>query len=232
MFNENKKRSKKKVFAGRPHTILGAIMKDITLKKEPRTKKAIDELAKTDLAIEVKNQLRKEQRDFLNRMTPNGLADHPIKSAKQILREKEDEEYQKLLNETLQAKQIREQEKLKQKLQKEEAEKAAELQKNNSIRRINEIREKFKALPPEPDNGITIAVLLPDMKRIVRRFAEDELGSNVYTWVANDEALIKDNTFPQPFVLTRTLGNDIEEDKTLEEQQLRGRLMLTARIEN
>lgn len=86
--------------------------------------------------------------------------------------------------------------------------------------RRREIQEKAALLPPEPADGLTLAVMTPDQKRIMRKFGKDEKGENVKVWVASSVDIVQDFELRQPG------GAPLEDDKTLDEQGIKGRTLL------
>jgi hypothetical protein len=80
------------------------------------------------------------------------------------------------------------------------------------------IRRRADQLPPEPENGVTIAICLPDLKRVTRKFGAEEKGENVFVFVAKEDQMFDENWRPRKFELamggpgspnldrTRTLG--------------------------
>ena len=83
--------------------------------------------------------------------------------------------------------------------------------------RRRELREKAAQLPPEPADGIVLAVLLPTQKRITRKFDKSEKGENLKVWVAATEDIVKD------FELQLPAGAVLDEEKTFDEQGIKNR---------
>lgn len=98
-------------------------------------------------------------------------------------------------------------------------------EKEMSLKKLSDLKNAFKNLMPEPEVGVTIAVVLPNQKRIVRKFDPNELGKDVFLWVSVDDSMIKDDTYINEFELTRVMAPSLEKDKTLGEQGIKGRII-------
>ena len=85
--------------------------------------------------------------------------------------------------------------------------------------RRREIQEKAANLPPEPAEGLVLAVTTPDQKRIMRKFDKGDKGEIVKLWVASSESIF------QEFELRLPGGSALEDEKTLEEQGIKGRTL-------
>lgn len=79
------------------------------------------------------------------------------------------------------------------------------------------ILEAASRLPPEPEDGIALAVVLPSHKRLARKFSRTAKGEDVVTWVSAQEELLNLED-PLKFELRQAAGDIITKDKTLEEQ--------------
>lgn len=130
---------------------------------------------------------------------------------------KQDEEFYKLLEEHEQAQQ-----------QEKQIQKQEEEQRQHVINKKKQILDDFAALGKEPANGFVIAVMMPSGKRIMRKFTADQKGKDIITWVAANEEMFKGEE-PIDFELKNVI-NDIEADKTLEEQRIKGRVMLQLNV--
>lgn len=87
------------------------------------------------------------------------------------------------------------------------------------------ILEKAAALAPEPENGITLAVVFPSQKRLSRKFAKDTKGEDVVIWTAAQDDLLEYGSNPIEFELRQPGGAAIIQDKTLDEQGITGRTL-------
>jgi hypothetical protein len=87
---------------------------------------------------------------------------------------------------------------------------------------------EFQALGPEPECGFIVAVRLLSGKRINRKYTCDQMAKDVYTWISSqDEMFVGDA--PIDYVL-KNLANEIDPEKTLEQQGIKKRLFLTIEI--
>ena len=86
------------------------------------------------------------------------------------------------------------------------------------------ILEAASQLPPEPEDGIALAVVLPSHKRVTRKFATTAKGADVVIWVASQEELLGECE-PVKFVLRQAAGDVIIQDKTLDEQGITRRTL-------
>lgn len=105
------------------------------------------------------------------------------------------------------------------------------LQKEELMKKREKILVQAAELPPEPENGVTIAVVLPSRKRNTRKFANDTIGQVVINWIAADVELIGEGD-PIHFEIRQPTGQLLEADKTLEEQQIQGRVILNVLAPN
>jgi hypothetical protein len=79
-------------------------------------------------------------------------------------------------------------------------------------------------MPPEMQNGTTIAVMTIGSGKMVRRFDPNDQGKWVYIWVAGKCAT-------DEFELTTTVGSvKLDREKTLREQGIIGRVMLAMAV--
>jgi hypothetical protein len=99
----------------------------------------------------------------------------------------------------------------------------------NARSRIEElrdlIRERASEIPPEPMNGIMIAICFPDMKRLTRKFGLDESCENIFAFVANDEQMFDDNSGPLKFSLMVGIVS-LNKEQTLAQQGLTTRTLV------
>ncbi|KAH0795646.1 hypothetical protein GPJ56_000525 [Histomonas meleagridis] len=111
-----------------------------------------------------------------------------------------------------------------------EAQIRTELEKQTAEEKANEEEEMQKlinSLPPEPAIGVTIAVLLKNGKRVMRRFDPKSKGIYVYVWVLMQ---INENTPDEKLSLDSfdvklsVSAKKIEKEQTLEEQNISGRV--------
>lgn len=51
------------------------------------------------------------------------------------------------------------------------------------------IAQRLTEIEAEPSEGITIAVMLPNMERVSRRFTDTAKGEDVYVWIAANEGV-------------------------------------------
>jgi hypothetical protein len=72
----------------------------------------------------------------------------------------------------------------------------AEEQREKQQRQLarDEARENAAALPPEPVDGISIAVRLPSGRKVMRRFGMDEKTDDLFALIANEDELWSDGT--------------------------------------
>jgi len=66
-----------------------------------------------------------------------------------------------------------------------------------------------KTIPQEPNNGVTVSVVLVDGQRITRKFDPQNSFETVYIWAATQEKMMKDQVKLGSFVLISKNGNEI-----------------------
>ncbi|OHT00835.1 hypothetical protein TRFO_32394 [Tritrichomonas foetus] len=104
-----------------------------------------------------------------------------------------------------------------------------EEKKNEAIKlssEISEIINKAQNLPAEPENGITIAISMPDGSRIMRKFGKEDKGQLIHDWAAEKVLRLSDPPMPKLFELRMPTGGVLINDQLLSEQGITGRTML------
>jgi hypothetical protein len=81
-------------------------------------------------------------------------------------------------------------------------------------------------LPPEPEDGILVAVALPSKKRAARKFDKDAPGGDIARWVATDHEISGGK-----FELRLGTGQVVDPKKTLAEQGIVARTLLTVVVQ-
>jgi hypothetical protein len=107
-------------------------------------------------------------------------------------------------------------------------------QKEDAAQRIKrekmgEFTRLLKSLRPEPASGTTLAVMLPDGKRVTRRFDPAEKGMFVYVWVAGQ---IGGEALPDSLEIKMSVGTVLERERRLNEQGFTGRVLLVATVKD
>ena len=123
--------------------------------------------------------------------------------------------------------QMRELEKLKR--EDEEKKKSA---REQLVQQKNSILDLSKELPDEPEDGICIAVVLPNGKRVQRKFPPTSKGKIIYQWISGFEEMFENELTPIRYTLVQVLGVKVIEDETLQEQKMRNRVLLNVLIED
>ena len=122
----------------------------------------------------------------------------------------------------------------------DEQKKKEEEQKHNENRRVANIQkekeerkkrimDEYANLGPEPANGFQIAVQMRSGSRIIRKFTEDMLGKDVYSWISAQDEMFDDESNPIDYEL-KNVSTVIEKEKTLAEQNIKKRILLTVNI--
>ena len=143
----------------------------------------------------------------------------------QQIRTDQNDEYDILIQQTIESHEREKREKTLQQ-QLEEAEKIRMNQEKEKInQKIEKIKEMASKLPPEPETGIIIAVVLPNQKRITRKFDPKELGMDVFTWVSSDDSIINDETYVVGYDLQSAFLPNLDPEKSLSEQGIKGRVL-------
>lgn len=95
----------------------------------------------------------------------------------------------------------------------------------NKYEKINRFLEKSKFLPDEPQEGILIAIVLPTNKRVTRKFLRTELADDVYTWIAVEQYINKNEDLPD-FKLSTYNNQVLNAENSLESQGIGNRVLL------
>lgn len=143
-----------------------------------------------------------------------------VLTASQQLRRDQDDEYVR----AMEIQRLKDQEEERQRRKEEEDQREQEEQQ---INREDEVRVKFQALPPEPAAGTTVAVMMPNRARIMRKFDPQSKGELLYVWVAGQTIGTDDKLFLDSFNLKNSVGGTvIAKNEPIDEQGLSGRVML------
>lgn len=143
-----------------------------------------------------------------------------VLTASQQLRRDQDDEYVR----AMEIQRLKDQEEERQRRKEEEDQREQEEQQ---INREDEVRVKFRTLPPEPATGTTVAVMMPNRMRIMRKFNPQSKGELLYVWVAGQTIDTDDKLFLDSFNLKNSVGGTvIAKNEPIDEQGLSGRVML------
>ncbi|OHT14985.1 hypothetical protein TRFO_14655 [Tritrichomonas foetus] len=115
----------------------------------------------------------------------------------------------------------------------EAAELAEKQLKEQKEKEENELRRIISEIPAEPQKGTSIAIQLPDGRRVVRKFDENSIGLYVYAWVCEQTIKMGDLKLGlNSFNLVPTYGNNetVKKNKTLKEQGIAGRVFLAINV--
>jgi hypothetical protein len=90
------------------------------------------------------------------------------------------------------------------------------------------IRQRADQIPPEPANGVTIAICMPDSKRVTRKFGVDDSAENVFAFVANNDQMFDEKANPFRFDLAQGRPGlpNLDRKRTLAQQGVCGRILL------
>jgi len=103
---------------------------------------------------------------------------------------------------------------------------AAQVAEEEKQKKEAEVISRYYGLPPEPNSGITIAVII-NGERCIRKFNPKMCASDVYSWVAGQTINCDDEKlFLDEFELIIPGKGVLDPELTLEEQELKGRIML------
>ncbi|KAH0786962.1 surface protein [Histomonas meleagridis] len=117
------------------------------------------------------------------------------------------------------------------KMKKEEDQKIEE-EREQMVLQKSAILELARQIPEEPENGVCIAVVLPNGRRVQRKFSPSTKGEVIYQWVSGFEELFENELNPISFSLVQVLGVRVNEDETIEEQKMRNRVLLNVLTED
>lgn len=124
---------------------------------------------------------------------------------------------------------------------KEALEEQIRIQKENEekekMERISKIEEKKELImklkdevPPEPANGIQIAINLPS-KRFIRKFLVTSLCDELFNLLAAEDDFFDEDGTPKSFTLSQPMGGDIVRGKTFQDQGITKRSLLNVQFE-
>ena len=130
----------------------------------------------------------------------------------------QDIQYNELLNEV---KNLEKEEKLK----KENEILKEKLLENEKINKLNKLKNDILLLKPENNEGIKFAVSFQG-KKFIRKFSKNSIGIDVYLWISSLTLETNEILYPEMFDLKIATGSEILLNKTLEEQNIKGNIML------
>lgn len=217
--------SQGKQFRGKPHTIVGSLIKKAKQSNEIQATKS--KYHDSQISRAIIDSLKRDHKEYFAQFDSKFLAENSKnKSEYEALKEIQNEqelEYQIALNEELErkAKERKEEEERIMKINKE---------KEDALNKLKAMQEQFNRMK-EPETGIAVAVVLPNQERITRKFDENQFGKEIYTWVGVQKVMIKDDIYPIPFSVVMPLGEVLDREETLEKQGLKRRVLLKAMID-
>jgi hypothetical protein len=87
------------------------------------------------------------------------------------------------------------------------------------------IKSRAAQINPEPANGIQLAICFPDQKRVVRKFAREDFGDDVFAFVVNLDRMFDGNSNSVEFFLL--FGpRHLQAKQTLAQQGITARTMI------
>ena len=136
-------------------------------------------------------------------------------SDSQKIRRQQDIEFQEALELAKKEEEMKE-------LRKKEEEEEANEQRNYP----EMIKQKFIEIGNEPNDGILLAVSIPNKPKITRHFAPESFGSDVYIWVAANEFMISSGLHLGKFNLVFA-GKTLDDKKSLIEQDISSKTLFS-----
>jgi hypothetical protein len=89
-------------------------------------------------------------------------------------------------------------------------------------------QDRFRAIGPEPEFGIKLAVALPSRRRIFRKFTDQAPGADIFAWVAHEEELCVDGV-PIAFELVNGVTR-LDGGRSLKEQGITRQSLFTVMV--
>lgn len=101
--------------------------------------------------------------------------------------------------------------------------------KENKLKNTKSLYEKLPAEPPNDKGVVTVKVQIPDGQGIVRRFLPDRPGNDIYIWVSGNTLDLPEEKrlYPDSFELNVTFNEVLDKNKSLAEQNIKGRIFLS-----
>jgi hypothetical protein len=96
-----------------------------------------------------------------------------------------------------------------------------------------EISNRAAEIPPEPANGVAIAVCFPDLRRTTRKFGREQSADDIFALVANNPQMFDASGIPLKFRLALAVGGVcVDRSQTLAEQGLTRRTLLHVELDD
>lgn len=99
------------------------------------------------------------------------------------------------------------------------------IEQENQNQREAELIGRYYGLKEEPATGVTIAIML-NGKRYIRKFNPTDLAKDIYSWIAGQTINEDDKLYLDMFQLKKATGEVIDPNLSLQDQNLKGRIML------
>lgn len=99
------------------------------------------------------------------------------------------------------------------------------IEQEREQQREAELVGRYYGLKQEPATGVTVGIMLRG-KRFVRRFDPAELAADVYSWIAGQTIHEDERLYLDMFQLKKATGEVVDPDATLQDQNIKGRIML------
>ena len=144
-----------------------------------------------------------------------------IINSKSSIKSNQDYEYQEILKEELKKNEL-ENEKLINQLKENFINIKNE---DNNKNLMNEKIEKIQ-LFKEPNEGIQVAINLPNRKRITRKFNSFDLGENVFEFIEGQKELYNDKFIIPNYKLIYDINKELKKNLTLDEQGINKRILI------
>ena len=95
-----------------------------------------------------------------------------------------------------------------------------------------EYKELARRLPPPPDKGILLAFTLPNSKRITRKFNDNTMGKDLFTFISGEDALFNEKNELLKFDIVLPVQGSLLKNQTLRDQNIENRMMLNVVLDD
>jgi hypothetical protein len=111
-------------------------------------------------------------------------------------------------------------------LQEQQDREYADLVRQTEEQQKLSVQRPSPVIPPEPADGLLLAVMLPNRERKARKFDPKWKAQTVFDWIAVDQTQLD----PRQIILREPTGKTLDPEKTLEEQAIVPRTLLTVLV--
>lgn len=173
---------------------------------------------------EKKEKEAKKNNDFPKTYVWDGDDEH---ATDKVIKDSLESKFEKLEAEQL----LKQEQEDKQRLEELKQNYNDNVNQSNSIQTKRENMEKLQLLPPEPADGVQMAILLPNNKKVMRKCNLNEDANAIYTIVEGQENMYEKDDSLIPYKIIFGINNELLRNVPLVDQGIKSRNMFKVLLE-